>query len=121
MNHLHFNSIARQKILLTDTAYQQKFKNAINSQEKSFNKLKELEQKQCIGEDSKKKQALKEHLIKTKIRTRKPKKVSNLRKSKDSCQEYKNIIGQVEQTHLRDIIPSQFNLHSDTKDRLTSL
>ncbi|PFY96978.1 hypothetical protein [Bacillus wiedmannii] len=75
MNHLHFNSIARQKILLADTAYQQKFKkNSINSQEKSFNKLKELEQKQCIGEDSKKKQALKEHLIKTKNTYEKAKK-----------------------------------------------
>lgn len=124
MNHLYFNYIARQKILLADEAYQQKLKDAINSQEKSFNTLKELEQKQCIEEDSEKKQALKERLIKTKNAYEKAKeKVSNLRKSrsKDSFQEYKNIIGQVEQTHLRDIISSQFNLHSDTKDRLTMI
>ncbi|MGH1016741.1 RNA-guided endonuclease TnpB family protein [Bacillus mycoides] len=124
MNHLYFNSIARQKILLADEAYQQKLKDAINSQEKSFNTLKELERKQCIEGDSEKKQTLKERLIKTQNAYEKSKeKVSNLRKSrsKDSFQEYKNIIGQVEQTHLRDVISSQFNLHSDTKDRLTMI
>ncbi|MEH6890170.1 transposase [Bacillus sp. JJ864] len=124
MNHLYFNSIARQKILLADEAYQQKLNDAINLQEKLFTALKEIEEKERIEESHKKKQLLKERLIKTRNAFEKTKeKISILRKSrsKDLFQEYNNIIGQVEQTHLRDIVSSQFNLHSDTKDRLTMI
>lgn len=124
INHLYFNFVARQKILLADESYRQKLNDAINLQEKLFATLKEIEEKQYIEEDSDKKQALKERLMKTKKSFEKTKeKISKLRKnrSNDLFKEYNNIIGQIEQTHLRDVISSQFNLHSDTKDRLTMI
>lgn len=124
MNHLYFNYVARQKISFADKAYQQKLNKAIEAQQKSFILLKELEQKQIVETDSSKKSLLKERLIKTKTTYEKTKeKLSNLRKArnKELFQEYNNMIGQLEETHLRDIVSSQFNLLSDTKDSLTKI
>ncbi|MFD6507991.1 RNA-guided endonuclease TnpB family protein [Bacillus sp. NPDC060175] len=124
MNHLYFNYVARQKISFADKAYQHKLNKAIEAQQKSFILLKELEQKQIVETDSSKKSILKERLIKSKTTYEKTKeKLNSLRKArnKELFQEYNNMIGQLEDTHLRDIVSSQFNLLSDTKDRLTKI
>ncbi|MCG3795981.1 RNA-guided endonuclease TnpB family protein [Bacillus toyonensis] len=124
MNHLYFNYVARQKISFADKAYQHKLNKAIEAQQKSFILLKELEQKQIVETDSSKKSILKERLIKSKTTYEKTKeKLSSLRKArnKELFDEYNTMIGQLEETHLRDIVSSQFNLLSDTKDRLTKI
>ncbi|MDA1843986.1 transposase [Bacillus cereus] len=124
MNHLYFNYVARQKIAFADEIYQTKLNKVIEAEQKAFSLLKELEQKQIVETDSNKKSILKERMDKAKTIYEKTKeKLSNLRKArnKELFQEYNSMIGQLEETHLRDIVSSQFNLLSDTKDRLTKI
>ncbi|MBH8605587.1 RNA-guided endonuclease TnpB family protein [Thermoactinomyces sp. CICC 10522] len=108
MNHLYFNYIARQKLRLADLAYQEKESKLVSQIDKIYDDIKK-------AKTDEKREQLKEKLEKQK------KKLEKMRKQKnnDLFQQYQQIIGTSEQTSVRDAISEQFNLMSDTKDRLS--
>lgn len=108
MNHLYFNYVAREKIKLADEAYQTKIEEEQCYLEKKYIELSE-------AKTDKQKQAIKKSIETTK------KKLDTLRKAenKNAAEKFKGIISSNEQTNLRDLIKDNFNLSSDTKDRLT--
>lgn len=110
MSHLYFNYVAREKIKLADESYQTKLEEDQCYLEKKYIELSE-------AKTDKQKQAIKKSIEITK------RKLETLRKAenKDAAEKFKGIISSNEQTNLRDLIKDNFNLSSDTKDRLTQI
>jgi putative transposase len=108
MNHLYFNFIARQKLRLADTAYQEKENKLVSQIEKTYLEIQK-------AKTDEKREQLKEK------REKQRQKLEKLRKQKNNelFQQYQQIIGTSEQTSVRDVISNQFDLMSDTKDRLS--
>ncbi|MFL0197420.1 RNA-guided endonuclease TnpB family protein [Clostridium sp. WILCCON 0269] len=108
MNHLYFNYVAKQKIKLADETYKVKLEEEQCYLERKYMELKE-------AKTDKQKESIKKSIETTK------KKLETLRKSenREVADNFKKIIATSEQTNLRDLITDNFNLTSDTKDRLT--
>ncbi|AVK49397.1 transposase [Clostridium sp. MF28] len=108
INHLYFNYVAREKIKLADETYKVKLEEGECYLERKYIELKE-------AKTDKQKENIKKSIEATK------KKLETLRKveNKEVSNNFKEIIATSEQINLRDLISNNFNLKSDTKDKLT--